>query len=223
MSTQKFTLSEAVNFGWNKTKDNLGFLIAVIIILMAVSGLQSLINQNVDLSASMLIGLVFWVINIFIGIGVIKITLKIYDGQKPEFDLLWSGGSIFLNYFIGSLLYSLIVIGGILLLIIPGIIWSVKYSFVTYLIVDKGMSPNEALHKSGEITNGSKWQLFWFGIVLGLINIVGALIFFVGLLFTIPLTMLAMTYVYRRLLGQTPAATPTPTSTPVQTPPASSI
>jgi len=223
MSTQKFTFSEAVNFGWNKTKDNLGFLIAVIIILMAVSGLQSLINQNVDLSASMLIGLVFWVINIFIGIGVIKITLKIYDGQKPEFDLLWSGGPIFLNYFLGSLLYSLIVIGGTLLLIIPGIIWSVKYSLVTYLIVDKGMSPVEALHKSGEITNGSKWRLFWFGIVLGLINIVGALIFFVGLLFTIPLTMLAMTYVYRKLLGQTPATTSAPTSTPVQTPPESSV
>ncbi|MDD5567400.1 MAG: DUF975 family protein [Patescibacteria group bacterium] len=212
MSESKFTIGEAVNFGWNKTKENAGLLIVVVLITMAVGGFGTLFSRSG--AAVYFINLVVWVVGLFIGIGVIKIMLKIYDGQKPELNLLWSGGPVFVNYLLGSILVSLIVLGGLILLVIPGIIWSIKYSMTTYLIVDKGMGPTEALRKSGEITQGSKWQLFLLGLVLALINMAGALVFVIGLLFTIPLNNLAMAFVYRKLLGQAPASAPTPTPTP---------
>jgi uncharacterized membrane protein len=89
-----------------------------------------------------------------------------------------------------------------ILLVIPGIIWSIRFHFFSYLIVDKGVSPIEALKKSSKITKGTKWDLFLFGILLVFINILGALALLVSLFVTMPATMVANAFVYRKLLSQ---------------------
>ncbi len=53
---------------------------------------------------------------------------------------------------------------------------------------------------------GAKWDLFLFGLLLGLINFVGALVFLIGLFATIPTTMVAYAYVYRHLAGREASA-----------------
>ena len=109
----------------------------------------------------------------------------------------------FFDYLIGSILYGLIVVVGLILLIIPGIIWAIKFQFFDYLIVDKGLGPIDALEKSSDITRGVKWDLFAFGILLAIINILGFLCLVVGLFVTIPVTLVAMAFVYRELLPET--------------------
>ena len=52
-----------------------------------------------------------------------------------------------------------------------------------------------------------KWDLFVFGLLLIGLNIVGALALLIGLLITIPTTMIAVASVYRKLLDQ-PEMTP---------------
>ena len=61
------------------------------------------------------------------------------------------------------------------------------------------MGPIEALKASSRATMGSKWDLFLFGLLLGLMNFAGVLLFLVGLFVTIPISMVACAYVYRRL------------------------
>jgi uncharacterized membrane protein len=78
--------------------------------------------------------------------------------------------------------------------------------YTTYLIVDKNLGPIEAIKKSWSVTRGNTWNLFFFGILLGLINILGMVCLLVGLFITIPLGMLATTFVYRKLLLQSEAA-----------------
>lgn len=51
------------------------------------------------------------------------------------------------------------------------------------------------------MTKGSWLSLFLLGVVLAVINIVGALLLMIGLLVTIPISMLAMVHVYRTLSG----------------------
>ena len=94
------------------------------------------------------------------------------------------------------------------MLIVPGVIWAIKYQFFAYLIVDKKMGPWEAIQKSGEMTAGNKGNLFLLGLILALINIAGAICLLVGLFATIPTTMLAIVYVYRKLLGEVAAPVP---------------
>jgi len=163
--------------------------------------LQS-INNEMPLEKTILYILLipFWVISILTSIGAIKIALKLYNGQKPDFFDLFNNFSLFFKYLFSSIVYGLIVFGGMLLLVIPGIIWLLKFYFFNYLIVDKNLTPITALKQSAHITNGAKKELFVFSLVLGLLNLAGALCLIVGLLITIPISMLAMTFVYKKLL-----------------------
>ena len=89
---------------------------------------------------------------------------------------------------------------GLILLIIPGIYLAIKYQFFSFLIVDKNMGIMESFKKSEEMTQGVKMNLLLFSLALAGINILGALVFLVGLIVTIPTTVMATVYVYRKLL-----------------------
>ena len=88
-------------------------------------------------------------------------------------------------------------------MIVPGLIWGVRFQFFGYLIVDQKLGPIEALKRSATITKGSLWQLFSLWNVIALINLLGVLCLLVGLFATLPVSMIAMAYVYRKLEGQT--------------------
>ena len=87
-------------------------------------------------------------------------------------------------------------------MIIPGIIWAIKFQFYDYLIIDKKLGPIEALKKSAVITKGAKGNLFVFGLLLGGINLLGAICLLIGLFAAIPTTLVAKAFVYRKLLAQ---------------------
>jgi len=222
----RFSIGEAVSFGWNTVKNNLGFFIVlafiIVLIGLAPSFFYYLTGNRFPLIGA-LFNLVFYFINIVVGMGLIKISLKFVDGSKGEYNDLFSCLPLFLNYFLSSLLYGLIVLGGLILLIVPGIIWGIKFQYFSYFIIDKGLGPVAALKKSADITKGAKWNLFVFGWVLGFINLLGVILFGVGLLLTIPTTMIAQAYVYRKLSGLAQAqvaeiqgATPTPQAPIIQ-------
>lgn len=135
--------------------------------------------------------------------GVIKISLKFCDGQKPKIDDIFSCAHLFFKYLIASIFYNLIIFAGFILLIIPGIIWSLKYWFYDYFIVDKELGPMQSLKASAMITKGARWQFFVFTCLLVLINLAGLLCFVVGLFATIPTSLVAAAHVYRQLLART--------------------
>ena len=99
-----------------------------------------------------------------------------------------------------GLLTFIVVFIGFILFIVPGIIYGIKFMFAGYLIAEKTMGVIESLKKSSEITQGSKMNLFLFGILTALINVAGVLCLGVGLFITIPLTMVATAYIYRKLV-----------------------
>jgi len=83
---------------------------------------------------------------------------------------LFSSYPLVINYIIASILYGLMVIVGLIFLIVPGIYLAIKHQFYTYLIVDKGMGPIEAIKESGRITKGALWNLLGFVIIVTLLG-----------------------------------------------------
>ncbi len=154
-----------------------------------------------------LLAIALWALGVIIQIGCLRITLLLSRDQKPALRELFSNGYLFWSFVLGSICYGLAVAGGILLLIIPGIIFSVMLGMYPYLIVDKNMGPIEALKASRILTNGARWQLFWFGGLLILLNIGGFLCLLIGLFFTIPVSYIASAYVYDQLRKQDEIAT----------------
>lgn len=202
----KFSKKEALNFGWQTFKRNTSFLIAIVIISLIPTFFTSFINSIVTknspeltqiLAAILRVGLV--VIQMILQLGLIRIYIDFTDGKKDPLNTLWSQSGLFFKYIITVILYGLIVLAGLILFIVPGIIWGIKYQFYNYLLVDKKLWGITALKESAKITKGQKWNLFLFNLLVLAISIGGVLAFFVGSLVATPITMLATAYIYVKL------------------------
>jgi len=220
MPIKKFYIKEAIKFGWEKMKSNFWILVTIIMVVWLGGSLPAWIEKATQAKTPAL-SFVFAIISVLlqfiISIGLIKISLKLCDSQKPKVSDLFSGYPLFLNYLIVSIVYGLIVMAGFILLIVPGIIWAIKYQFAQYLVIDKGYKPIEAIKKSGQITKDAKWSLLLLGLLSGLINVLGAIALVVGLFATVPTTMVAKAFVYRKLLEHPEAETEPQSTSP--TPP----
>ena len=78
---------------------------------------------------------------------------------------------------------------------------SLKTNFFTYFIVDKDMGPIDALRESLTRTTGLEFELFTIYSILALLNLIGALLFGIGLLFTIPYSWMVVSVIYTRYLS----------------------
>jgi len=63
--------------------------------------------------------------------------------------------------------YGAVVFVGFLLLIIPGVYWSLKYGQYRMLIVDKNLGIFESIKESGRITEGYKMKILVVSFALG--------------------------------------------------------
>lgn len=75
---------------------------------------------------------------------------------------------------------------------------ALRYSMSRFEVLD-GAGIIESLRKSAIITRGVKWKLLGFILVLGLMNLVGLVLFLVGFLVTLPISMVAIAHVYTKL------------------------
>jgi uncharacterized membrane protein len=202
----RFVKKEAISFGFNIAKKNILFFLGLFVIWAFFTIITSAIRDSLIVQRQILFSFIFsllvWVVGIILSMGFINITLEFVDGKKPAFKDLYYTTKLF-NYIVASIIKGVIVVFGLLLLIIPGIIFAIKLQFTGYLIVDKKLDFADALKGSWEITKGAKWNLFLLAVLLGLINILGLLCLLVGLLISVPLAMVAEAYVYRKLLSQT--------------------
>lgn len=203
MSPRFFSKSEAVLFGWNTLKKNFGFFLGMLAIIVAVNLLVGLVMSSFSEEAPkalvIAVSVISWILDLLIGMGVIRITLKFCDQEQATYRDLFSAYRLLLNYLVGSIVYGIMVGIGLVFLVAPGIYLAVKYQFYDYLIVDKGMGPIEAIKRSGVLTEGVKWNLVLFWLALVGINILGMIALGVGLIATVPVSWLANAYVYRRL------------------------
>jgi uncharacterized membrane protein len=85
------------------------------------------------------------------------------------------------NAVVGGLLAALIVIGGMVLLVVPGFIFACRLAFVPFLIVDQRMGGTEAIRTSWRMTKGHGWTIFGMGLLALPIMIAGALALVVGI------------------------------------------
>jgi len=199
---KSFSIEEALRFGWGVLEKNFGlilqFIFATLVLYFANFLFASVVGKATTL-AKVVDGLVGAVV----ALGWIYVALTFQAGKKPALENLQKVLSpVFLNYLLASILYGLLVVVGLILLIVPGIYFAIKFGFFGYFIVDKKASSLDALKMSGKLTEGAVWSLFGFFVVVTLINFLGVLAFGIGLVVTIPITMLAGAQIYRSLSSQ---------------------
>jgi uncharacterized membrane protein len=226
MNVQPWDIGTVLATAWERFKEHAaGVLIPLIVagvIGFVVSMVGNVANQltgmltqaGVDevivVVLSILVQLFFGVINFLVGtwflLGKTKVYLKAARGIEPEIGDLFDVGSLYVSALLAGLILFALYFGGFFftffLLWIPLIIAGLGLWMYKFLLVDQKLGPVECLQESWRLTSGEKLDLFlWWLVTIG-INLVGALCCFVGLIVTVPVTMIGTAIIYDNLVAQ---------------------
>ena len=123
-----------------------------------------------------------------IGVGMALFFLNIYDGNKLEIKTIFNPfKEVWLNSVLAYFMMIVIIVLGSILFIIPGIIASLMFSQVLYILAeDNKIDPFNALLKSKKMMEGNKWKLFKVILRILLLAIVCILTLGIGFIWLAP-------------------------------------
>jgi hypothetical protein len=116
-----------------------------------------------------------------ISYGAKWVFLKAVRGERVEIrDVFAVFQKNYWNAVVANIVVGVIVGMGIVMLVVPGIIFACRLAFVPYLVVDREMDVMDALRVSWDMTRGYGWQIFLMGFLAIFIVIAGLICLFVG-------------------------------------------
>ncbi|MFM7617017.1 MAG: hypothetical protein ACKO72_06090 [Actinomycetes bacterium] len=198
-----FSVGEAVSYGWHATLKNFGPLLTITVVIWIVQAVLQFARpgpQN-DLLQTVWVVLLF-AVGLILAMGLVRAALRVTDGGRPDVNQLTQTED-FLPYLVVQIIAGVVIVVGLYLCILPGIIAAVFLGFAGYVVIDSHeRDPIAAVRRSIEIVKPKFGPLLGLAFLMMLINIVGLLLCFVGLLFTYPMTAVVFAYAYRSLSGQ---------------------
>ena len=190
--------------GWATFLKRPWFLIGSVIAVFGVSAVsggiaQSVGDSGVASTSFLLNALDFFVVQIFVSMGVIAWSLKAdTQVESTKISDLWAPHAYW-RYLGTSILLTIIELIGFALLVIPGIIASVLLMFAPFFVIDRGLSPFAAVKASFAVNKEHFWAVLLLMLAAIAANVLGLILLGVGLLISIPVTVIAIAHAYRTL------------------------
>lgn len=203
-----FSISEAIGYGWRTVKKQPIVIVYLLITTLGaqvgnslLSGLFGVGDSAQSGIVATLISAITFVATLVLSLGMIRVLFNVYDKKTLKWENLYQDWRLVGWYFIASFLMVLAIVGGIILFIIPGIIISIRLSFLPFVMVDGEHDPIKALKKSWKITKGNGMKLFLFYFVQVFVVLLGVLALVLGVFVAIPVIYLANVFVYKKLIA----------------------
>lgn len=171
-------MKKILNFGFRKNIKDSWFLYknnfwGLIFVNLVISILAYVINPEVESSTSIakllnnfsaLNSLISIIVFSFITCFIIKYSLNILATEKVkifsrEIKNLIPSFKIYLNVLANTIIYSIIIAVGLILLIFPGLYLMGRLFFSFYLIIDRKMNVFKAIKSSWQMTKGLGWRI----------------------------------------------------------------
>jgi len=178
-------------------------LLVISIVYMVLSGPVSFFQWKMDHFEWFLVPLAFFgiVYGIFvagpISYSVKLVFLKAVRGERIEIkDMFSVFQKNYWNAVVANIVVGVIIGLGIVMLIVPGIIFACRLAFVPYLVMDHNMDVMDALRTSWDMTRGYGWQIFFMGFMAFFIAILGLIAFFVGVIIAVMWISTAFAAIY---------------------------
>ena len=188
MRTPKATAFGSFRYGWQQLGKSFMhlFVIGVVVWIAGIPTWGPILGVH-DIAGFVALNMIATVYLLLV-VPVVKyggdwMYLRFMRDERPNVADLFRGFKQgYLNIVLANLLVVAIVGIGIALLVVPGIIFACRLSFVPYLVMDKGLDPVGAIEKSWFMTRGHGWRIFGM-YLLSIILVSGglALLFFPGL------------------------------------------
>jgi len=202
---KNFNIGENIGFGLDRVLNNLVFFVfvflSIFILMMGFSYVDpSSLPFFIAFTSNVILFIIYLLLSLVFFIGLYKIALSLTTKEKVEIketdDLL----PVFPKFVLTVFTYNLIIFLGLICFIIPGIIFLIKYQFAPFIVLnEKNVGIRESFKKSSSLTSSLCWKLFFFELILGFVNFTGLLCFGLGLLITLPTTIVARAKIYKEL------------------------
>lgn len=179
--------------GWELFKQNaagfIGFSVVALIVVFALNA-----KAGLGQILAYVIGPPLWA-------GLLIVAMKLLLNQPTQVNDFTAGFKYILPLLLYSVVSSVFITIGFVLLIIPGLYLLTGYIFTTWLIVDRGLDFWPAMELSRKTVHKHFFEVFGFSLLLFLINCGGLLLLGLGLLVTVPWTLCALTIAYKDVFG----------------------
>ena len=173
------------------------YSLIVITMALLVGGLGALTDNSIFIA---IVGeLIYAWITLPVAVGLFAISLDRVAGGEVSNDRLFLFFPQATRLWVTTILMTLLIFVGYVLLVIPGLYLSVAYLFVLPLLVQRELGMLDALEVSRKAITHRWFTVLGILLVLALINVIGAIPLGIGLIWTIPWTMLAMGVMYQRI------------------------
>lgn len=208
-----FSITGLLREAWVQTKGVKGAIwagsaIMYLAVIVIVAGGALLLPQSGSSGwnpLGMVVDLLFQLANsavmVLFSAGLINMGLRKVAGEAVGWRMVFDGFPVAANLVVAGILQTLLILIGFLLLILPGIYLSVGYCLAIPLIIDRKMSPWQALETSRKAVHGEWWKIFGLFIAMGLLAFVASIPLGIGLIWVWPMWIVLIALVYRALFG----------------------
>ncbi len=173
------------------------YSVVSIVVAVLVGGVQTLSADSVLLAiAGELVNA--WV-TLPIAMGLFAISLERASGGEIMNDSLFAFYPCATRLLLAAVLMTLLIFVGYVLLIVPGIYLSVAYLFALPLLVQEQMNIVEALEASRKALTHCWFSVFGLLLVLALVNFLAAVPLGIGLIWSVPLTVVSIGLAYKKI------------------------
>ncbi len=194
---------QSYSIGWKVIWIYFVELLVIGIVYMFLSGPIGIFQWQIDKIGWFMAPLVMFGIaySVFvagpISYGANWVFLKAVRGERIEIrDMFVVFQKNYWNAVIANIVVGVIVGLGIVMLIVPGIIFACRLAFVPFLVVDREMDVMDALRVSWDMTRGYGWQIFFMGFLAFFIVIGGLICLGVGVFISIMWISAAFAAIY---------------------------
>lgn len=203
-----FTTGDALRKGWIVFRENAGLLIGAHLFFVLLHAPQFttewLFPEALGLKALIVFATI--ILSYVVSLGVLRIAILLVDGGPASFGSLFDCAHLIFKYLIAYIVYVLITLAGLLLLIVPGVIWGVRFSLWSFYMVEHETGPIVSLKASfgttaGQVPRLLSFYLACFGLFVAGLVTVGLAWFVIW-----PVTTVATAWIYRMLSRQTATA-----------------
>lgn len=136
---------------------------------------------------------------------IIRATLMIVRGERLEASKIMTAQNLG-PYALGAIVVAILTFVGFILCIIPGILVIFFTFFWGYFVVDKNMSPIDAITASYNLVKDNIGQVLVFILLSWVVMLAGVIACGVGIIVAWPVVIIATGYMYKRLQGEPVAA-----------------
>jgi len=179
-----------------------GFVIAMFVVVgmgVGLVGMSSSVGAVALIPMLMILG--FMLILMPMTGGFFMMGVKRSMGGPVDAVSIFSYFSKTLSLFFTWFLMMVMVSIGTFLLVLPGIYLMVAYYMAIPLVIDKGMSPWQALEASRKAVTHRWFAVFGWLIIMSVIMMIAMIPMGLGMIWVSPMFMIAFGIIYRNMFG----------------------